>query len=49
VKATYRLLKQWSTDRWMDDKTKGKQTVIDEVLGFTEAPIASTPDLARTA
>jgi Helicase conserved C-terminal domain len=38
VLVTYLLLNlsEWSTDSWMESKTKDKQTVIDIVLGSPE-------------
>jgi SNF2 family DNA or RNA helicase len=38
VLVTYLLLRlsEWSTDSWMDKKIRGKQAVIDAVLGCTE-------------
>ena len=36
--VTYLLLdrSEWSTDSWMDSKIRGKQAVIDAVLGSSE-------------
>ena len=38
VLVTYLLLdrREWSTDSWMDSKIRGKQAVIDAVLGSSE-------------
>jgi hypothetical protein len=38
VLATYLLLNlsKWSTDSWMESKTRSKQTVIDTILGSPE-------------
>ena len=38
VLVTYLLLNlsKWSTDSWMESKTRSKQTVIDIVLGSPE-------------